>query len=194
MVAFAIAAVLISACAGATFDPTGPCTADGRASGAYPELERLVPTRFDDKSPTALDSGRSCSAAALGSLTSHGIGELHFAGGQWHLSDRSGVTMAVLSSPTGLEPAWAGEFYESSARVAKHTENVSAAAARIGDVDAFRVETLNDEASFQTVIVWGEGEVVDVVIVASDIREIGSRAAHDEIVARAVASFAGFSP
>lgn len=131
---------------------------------------------------------------ALGSLKSHGIGELHFAGGQWHLSDRSGVTMAVLSSPTGLEPAWAGEFYESSARVAKHTENVSAAAARIGDVDAFRVETLNDEASFQTVVVWGEGEVVDVVIVASDIREIGSRAAHDEIVARAVTSFAGFSP
>jgi hypothetical protein len=188
-----LVAFLASACAGARFDPSGPCATDGRAPGAYPELERLVPATFDTAAPTVLDSGRNCSAAALGSLASHQVGELRFAGGQWHLGDRSGVTMAVLSSPTGLEAGWVGEFYETSARLANHTENVSAGTTRIGGVDAFRVETLNDQTSFQTVVTWAGAAAIDVVIVASDVNEVGSRAAHDAIVARAVADFAGFS-
>jgi hypothetical protein len=192
--ALVVVAFLASACAGARFDPSGPCTADGRAPGAYPELERLIPAAFDTAAPTVLDSGRNCSATALGSLASHQVGELRFAGGQWHLGDRSGVTMAVLSSPTGLDAGWVGEFYETSARLAKHTENVSAGTTRIGGVDAFRVETLNDQTSFQTVIVWAGTSAIDVVIVASDVNEVGSRAAHDAIVARAVADFAGFLP
>jgi hypothetical protein len=187
-------ALVASACSAEKFDPSRPCTADGRAAGAYPELERLVPTRFDESSPAVLDSGRNCAATTLGSLASHRVGELRFAGGQWHLGDRSGVTMAVLSSPTGLDAGWVGEFYESSARLARHTENVSATQTRIGDIDAFRIETLNDQTSFQTVLVWPGKSVVDVVIVASDVHEVGSRAAHDAIVSRAVAAFAGFSP
>jgi len=194
VVAVVFVALVASACAGARFDPSGPCTVDGRAPGAYPELERLIPDRFDTAAPTVLDSGRNCSASALGSLTSHEIGELRFAGGQWHLGDRSGVTMAVLSSPTGLDAGWVGEFYESSARLAKHTENVSAGSARIGGVEVFRVETLNDQTSFQTVVVWAGKAAIDVVIVASDVNEVGSRAAHDQIVDRAVAAFAGFAP
>jgi hypothetical protein len=102
--------------------------------------------------------------------------------------------MAVLSSPTSLEAGWVNEFYESSARVAKHTENVSAAAARLDGLDTYRIETLNDQTSFQTVVVWPVGSVVHVVIVASDVHEVGSRAAHDAIVERAVAAFAAFSP
>jgi hypothetical protein len=189
----AIVALIATGCSGARFDPTGPCTVDGRAAGAYPELERQIPSTFDEVAPTALDSGRSCSPTALGSLASHHVGELRFAGAQWHLGDRSGVTMAALSSPTGLDAEWVGEFYESSARVARHTENVSAGQTRVGGVDAFRIETLNDETSFQTVVVWPGKEVVDVVLVASDVHEIGSRAAHDEIVDRAVAALARFS-
>jgi hypothetical protein len=190
----AFVALIVSACAGAKFDPSGPCTVDGRAAGAYPELERLVPNQFDAAAPTVLDSGRNCTATALGSLASHQVGELRFAGGQWHLGDRSGVTMAVLSSPTGLDAGWVGEFYESSARIARHTENVSAGPARIGNVDAYRIETLNDQTSFQTVVVWAGKAAIDVVIVASDVHEVGSRAAHDQIVGRAVADFAGFAP
>ena len=102
--------------------------------------------------------------------------------------------MAVFRSPSGLDASWLGEFYESSARVARHTENVSAAQATIGGVDAFRVETLNDETSFQTVVVWAGEDAVDVVIVASDVHEVGSRAAHDARVERAVAALAGFAP
>ncbi len=189
-----LASLLASACTGARFDPSGPCTADGRAPGAYPELERLIPATFDAAAPTVLDSGRNCSTTALGSLASHQVGELRFAGGQWHLGERSGVTMAVLSSPSGLDAGWVGEFYETSARLAKHTENVSAGTTRIGGVDAFRVETLNDQTSFQTVVVWAGTAAIDVVIVASDVNEVGSRAAHDAIVGRAVADFAGFAP
>jgi hypothetical protein len=190
----ALVAFAATACTAARFDPSGPCTTDGHAAGAYPALERLVPTQFDKTAPTVLDSGRSCTPTALGSLVSHNIAELHFAGGQWHLGDRSGVTMAVLSSPTALDAAWVDEFYESSARVANHTENVSATQTRIGTVDAFRVETLNNETSFQTVVVWPGKDAVDVVIVASDVNEVGSRAAHDAIVERAVATLAGFAP
>jgi hypothetical protein len=191
--AFAVVlfALVAAACGGAKFDPGGPCTVDGRAPGAYPELEGLIPARFEASPPTVLDSGRNCTPTALGSLAAHGVGEVRFAGGQWHLGERSGVTMAVFSSPTTLDPAWLGEFYESSARVARHTENVSAAQATIAGVDAFRVETLNDETSFQTVIVWPGKNAVDVVIVASDVHEIGSRAAHDQRVDRAVEALAG---
>jgi hypothetical protein len=189
-----VALFITSACAAAKFDPTGPCTTDGRAAGAYPELERLIPARLDDAPPTVVDSGRNCIPTTLGSLASHGVRELRFAGGQWHHGDRSGVTMAVFSSPTPLDATWVGEFYESSARVAKHTENVSAAQARIGGVDAFRVETLNDQTSFQTVVVWPGKNAVDIVIVASDVNEVGSRAAHDALVERAVTTFAAVTP
>jgi hypothetical protein len=194
LLAIVLFTLVASACGSATFDPSGPCTADGRAPGAYPDMERLIPPRFEESAPTVLDSGRNCTPTALGSLASHGVGEVRFAGGQWHLGDRSGVTMAVFGSPNGLDAAWLGEFYESSARVAKHTENVSAAQAEIGGVNAFRVETLNDQTSFQTVVVWAGKDAVDVVIVASDVNEIGSRAAHDQRVERAVATLAGFSP
>jgi hypothetical protein len=187
-------ALALAGCSGTKLDPSGPCTSDGRAAGAYPALERLVPPTFDGAPPAVLDSGRSCSTTALGSLVAHHVHELQFGGGQWHLGDRSGVTMAVLRSPTRLEAAWAGEFYESSARVARHTENVSAGNVRVGGVDAFRVETLNDETSFQTVVVWKGTDAVDVVIVASDVHEVGSRTAHDDIVERAVAAFTGFTP
>ena len=186
--------LLASACAGARFDPSGPCTTDGRAPGAYPDLERLVPAQFDGAAATVLDSGRNCSATSLGSLASHGVAEVRFAGGQWHRGDRSGVTMAVLTSVPSLDAAWVGEFYESSARVARHTENVLAGPARIGTVDTYRIETLNDQTSFQTVVVWAGPAAIDVVIVASDVNEIGSRAAHDKVVAQAVADFAAFSP
>src|SRR5829696_7976741 len=54
---------LLNACSGGpppSFDPTGDCTTDGRAPGAYPELEALVPTRYQGVPPGTLDSGRNC--------------------------------------------------------------------------------------------------------------------------------------
>jgi len=39
-------------------------------------------------------------------------------------------------NPNPAVAAWVGEFYESSARLAKHTENVSAGSARVGGVES----------------------------------------------------------
>ena len=72
--------VLLAAC-GATFDPTGPCTADGSAPGAYPELEAAIPKTFRGAAPADLDSGRACTPDGLGTLAAHGVKEIRFAGG-----------------------------------------------------------------------------------------------------------------
>ena len=42
---------LVAGCSGAGFDPSGPCTTDGRAAGAYPALEALVPATFRGRPP-----------------------------------------------------------------------------------------------------------------------------------------------
>ena len=53
-------ALLLGACAApaASFDPTGACTGDGSAAGAYPDLEALIPTQYHGAAPERLDSGR----------------------------------------------------------------------------------------------------------------------------------------
>src|SRR5688572_21950395 len=49
--------LVMGACAAPEpFDPTGPCSADGAAPGAYPELEALIPTMYEGRAPETLDS------------------------------------------------------------------------------------------------------------------------------------------
>ncbi|MEO7229667.1 MAG: hypothetical protein ABIZ30_03630, partial [Candidatus Limnocylindrales bacterium] len=50
----------------------------------------------------------------------------------------------------------------------------------------YRLDTLN-KLSLQTVIVWGDGSDVRVVLVATSVDPSASRAAHEDLVARAVA-------
>ena len=60
-----LVAILFAACSNATagsFDPTGPCTGDGREPGAYPELEARIPTSYYGKPPEKLDSGQELHA------------------------------------------------------------------------------------------------------------------------------------
>ena len=41
--------LIVAGCSGnaaASFDPNGPCTTDGSAAGAYPDLEARVPTEL----------------------------------------------------------------------------------------------------------------------------------------------------
>lgn len=184
------AALLVSACgaAGPSFDPTGPCTVDGRAEGAYPDLEAAIPAAFRGEPPTRLDSGRSCSTANLGTLAGHGVTELRFAGGLWELGSRSGVTIARFTAP-GLDADWMAEFYEAGARAAPKTEEIETTRFRIGGCDARRLDTLNDE-SFQSIVVWPAGDpgVVWAVLVGDDIREVQTREAHDAVVADAIAA------
>ena len=188
-----LVAVVVTACGGSTFDPTGPCTADGTAPGAYPELEAVVPKVFAGAPPRQVDSGRTCTNDALGTLTEHRIKELRFAGATWGTGTDSGLTLAtfVVADGPPLDPAWLAEFYESGARSGKNVQKVDVSDVPIGgDIAGRRIDVLNGE-SFQTVVVWPRDGRVAVVIVADFIREIQTREAHDKIVAAALAAYQG---
>jgi hypothetical protein len=200
-----LASLLLAACGafGATFSPSGPCVTDGRASGAYPDLEAKVPQAVNGRPATSIDSGRNCSADALGSLTSHDVHEVRFAGATWDESNGNGVSIAVLALPDQALPiSWVEEFYQLGAENGKHTDNVETARPSYpGAGPVFRLDTLND-LSFQTVVVWPDGPLARVVIVATQVDPSASRSVHDARVAEAVgaavlaqqAGHAGSSP
>lgn len=195
----AISAVLVLAvaaagCGGATatFDPAGPCVVDGRAAGAYPALEARLPATLGGATlagaaPTSVDSGRHCSDSALGSLISHDLDEVRFAGATWDLGGGAAVSSVVFALPVGdLPAAWIAEFYEVGARTAKRTENIETSRPVIPGVgDTRRLDTLND-LSFQTVVTWQDGNIVRVVLVASAVNPNASREAHDALVGTAI--------
>lgn len=187
-----VLALVASACApAASFDPTGECSGDGQAVGAYPEIEALVPAAFRDRPADRLDSGRSCTEQNLGTLAEQGVEELRFAGGLWELSDQGGITLAVFTAE-GLRAEWMGEFYETGARAGRKTEDVQVRRFEIGGREAVRIDTLNDE-SFQSIVVWDgpQSGVVRAVLVGNEIREIETRAAHDAIVEAGISAFSG---
>jgi hypothetical protein len=193
----ALLLVGLGACTGAapSFDPAGPCVVDGRpvdgrAAGAYPELEALVPARFDGRGPDRLDSGRNCSERNMGTMLARGIRELRFAGGLWEVGQRSGVSLAVFQAD-GLTAPIMFEFYETGARTAPKTDAIETADVSVGGIAGRRLDTLNDE-SYQTVVVWaGTDGLVRVVLVGSDVRETQTRAVHDARIEAALAAFSG---
>jgi hypothetical protein len=179
-----LVAGLAAGCSGG-FEPSGPCTADGRAAGAYPALEALVPATFRGRAPDRLDSGRNCSPEALATLVAHGITEVRFAGGVWDLGSSSGVTLAVFEA-TKLDAASLAEFFEAGARTAKNTESVDARSVTLPDGSSGRrIDALNGE-SYQSVIVWPDGARVRVALIASFIRAIETKEAHEAVVTEAL--------
>jgi hypothetical protein len=190
-----VVAVSLAACAGAaTFAPDGPCAVDGRAKGAYPDLEKLLPLSLDGAAPNTLDSGRTCSDPALGTLVSHGVHEMRSAGATWDEGGGKATTIAVLSLPGREMPvAWAEEFYEVGARTAKKTEQITTSRPTIAGRTVFRLDTLND-LSFQTVAVWHDGIVARVALVATPVNLSASRAMHDARVEAAIGAAASAPP
>jgi len=170
--------------------PLGPCGDDAKSLGGYPELERLVPTALEGRSPDIVDSGRSCSDAALGTLTSHDVHELRFAGATWNHGASDATVIAVLATPSDqpfLQEAWVEEFYTAGAVAGKKTDNVTTTRPTMAPVgQVFKLETLND-LSLQTVVVWDDRGLIHVVIVVSNVDPSASRAEHDRRVAAAVA-------
>jgi hypothetical protein len=194
VVALAVAG-LLAGCAGgrapASFDPSGPCTTDGQRPGAYPELEALIPSTFESVAPAHLDSGRNCTERNLGTLASHGIREVRFAGGLWETGDRSGFTLAVLVAPN-LTAERMADFYEAGARAGRKTEDVKRSTFDIDGRKGWMISTLNDE-SYQTIVVWDAAErgTVRAVLVGSDVRETDGMSSHNALVQRAIAAFSG---
>ncbi|MBI3745835.1 MAG: hypothetical protein HY264_04810 [Chloroflexi bacterium] len=186
-----VLATALAACgsSSASFNPSGTCGADGKAPGAYPNLERRLPTRFEGTSPTSIDSGRHCSESALGSLITHGAAGIEFAGATWDLGSGAGVSSALFSLPDRQLPvAWIAEFYEIGARTAKRTGNITTSRPTFdGAGPAYRLDTLND-LSLQSVVTWQDGDLVRVVLVATKVDPGATRAAHDDLVSKAVAA------
>lgn len=184
-------AAILAGCGGQPFDPTGPCTTDGSATGAYPELEAVVPTALRGAPSNALDSGRACTPAGLGTLATHGVDELRFAGATWEAGSDSGVSLAVFTDPTGppLEPGWVAEFYETGARTAKKVESVTAADYAVTDtISGRRIDVLNGE-SYQTIVVWERNGQIAVALIANSIRRVETKDAHELDVRAAVDAF-----
>jgi len=164
--------------------------ADGRAPGTYPELEHGLPTSLGGRAPDLLDSGRSCTAAALSTYASHGISEVRYAGATWTEGAQNGTVIAVFVAGPGqppLDQTWVQEFYETGARASTKTENIEITMPQLGQGGRYwRLETLND-LSLQTVAVWGgDPGVVHVVIVATQVQPGASRSGHNDRVDRAI--------
>lgn len=183
----------VAACgqAGATFSTDGPCLADGRAPGTYPMLEARVPHSLGGEAATKVDSGRNCSETALGALATHGVTDLRFAGATWARGNDAGTSIAVLGLPGGTLPvAWAEEFYGFGAVTGKKTDNIQTSRPSFDTVgETFRIDALND-LSLQSVLLWQDGPLVRVVIVATAVDPGASMAAHDAEIAAAVAAAA----
>jgi len=162
--------MLVAACGTgpvyATFDPASPCTQDGRYPGAYPALEARLPKLLLGRAPDAVDSGRNCTVAELGTLAGHGIREVRFAGASWFLSGNAGVTLALFTGE-GLTAEWLGEWYESTARAARNTRQIDPTRPTIAGAQAYRLDTINGESN-QTIVDWtpAGGDAVYVVVAA----------------------------
>ncbi len=159
-------AVFLGGCSGtgASFDPSGPCTTDGRAPGAYPEIEALVPGVYRDEAPATLDSGRNCSAANLGPLASAGIAEVRFAGATWSFGADRAVVLAIFQG-TGLTADALARFYLDGAQAAARTKVLSATEEIVAGRPGSRLDTQSGER-LQTVVVWpsARSDTINVVI------------------------------
>lgn len=160
-------ALLAAACAAppiASFDPSGPCTQNASAPGAYPELEAMVPTTYEQAPPKTLDSGRNCTDLALGSLRRAGFDEVRFAGGTWGFGGIRAAALVVFTAP-GLTADRVAEFYAEGARAANRTRVTGETTPTIAGRAVHRLDTVTGPRQ-QTVVVWPAAttDVVNVVI------------------------------
>jgi len=168
IVALAAVLALLAGCTGATtasFDPTGPCSGDGSAPGAYPELEALVPASFEARAPDRLDSGRNRTAENLGTLADHGIEELRFAGGTWEFGSDIAAVLAVFAAD-GLTVDAMADWWEATARDSPRTQIVRATEVDMYGRGVRRLDTKTGER-LQSVLVWEGAQPGQVNVVLS---------------------------
>jgi hypothetical protein len=164
LVVVALGPAACAATPAASFDATAPCTQDATVPGAYPELEAMVPTTFEDAPPHTLDSGRNCTPEGLGALRAAGIEEVHFAGGTWSFGGIRAAALAVFSAP-GLTADDMADFYGRSATEANRTRITAVSTPTLAGRPGHRIDSVTGSRQ-QTVMVWpaAEPDVVNVVI------------------------------
>lgn len=167
LAALALLATILAACGGgppASFDVAAGCPSEGRAAGAYPELEKRVPTSYEGRGPDTLDSGRHCDPASLGTLAQAGFDEVRFAGGTWDLGGYRAAALVVFEAP-GLTADGVADFYGSSALGANRTTVTGESTPEIAGRPGHRLDTMTGDR-VQTVVVWPSADpgLVNVVI------------------------------
>jgi hypothetical protein len=180
-------ATVVAACGSAipvvSFDPTSPCMTDGRQPGAYPDLEGILPSAYDGRAPDSVDSGRSCTPTALGSLLARGVEELRFAGSTWGLGGTTGLTVAAFEAE-GLDPAAMIEFYAAGAKANRKTEKMQVSDTTAGGRPAARLDVLQSDGAYQTVVAWPSRDAGRVmVLLAADLGDTKVAAALEEFAA-----------
>jgi hypothetical protein len=181
-----LAVALVAGCGGgsapASFDVAAGCPAEGRAAGAYPELEARIPKTYEGRGPDSLDSGRHCDPASLGSLAAAGFDEVRFAGGTWDLGGYRAAALVVFEAP-GLTAQQVAEFYGASAQSANRTQVTAGSTPAIAGRSGYRLDTETGDR-LQTVVTWpSEDEDVVNVVITNDLP--------DPKIAAAVEAFGG---
>jgi len=179
-----VLAVVLAACGSAipvvSFDPSTPCTTDGRQPGAYPELEALLPAEYQGQAPDNVDSGRSCTPAALGSLADAGIDGVRFAGATWHLGGATALTVAVFEAD-GLTPTAMIDFYRLGGSGNSKLEKIAISKATVGGRTGSRLDVLQSDGTAQTIVAWPSADAGRVfVLLASDLGDANVLRALDD--------------
>lgn len=175
-------AILLIACTGggtaASFDVAAGCPTEGRAPGAYPELEARIPKTYEGRGPDQLDSGRHCDRGSLGSLAAAGFDEVRFAGGTWDLGGYRAAALVVFEAP-GLTAERVAEFYATGARAANRTRVTGESTPDIAGRRGYRLDSTTGDRT-QTVVTWPSADegVVNVVL-SNDLPDPKIQAAID---------------
>ena len=121
-------------------------------SGAYPELEALVPVDLAGATPSTHDSGRLCSRASLGALADAGVTEMHFGGGTWDRGGGKGISLVTFEA-SGLTAKALFDSYVAGARANSQNHDIRTSEPTIAGVSGYRMDLLSGE-SFETLVVW----------------------------------------
>ena len=169
-----LSALAVAGCSGSkipvsTFDPSTPCTTDGRQPGAYPDLEAALPKTYEGKAPVSVDSGRNCTTGALGTLADDGIAGVRFAGATWDLGGTTALTVALFEAD-GLNASAMIGFYRDGATQNSKTEKLASSELTVGGAAAYRLDVLQSDGTGQTVVAWPAAEPGRVhVLLAADL-------------------------
>ena len=151
LTALLAALLLVAACARNTEPSAAAACPDAQGAGLDSELEALLPDELDGVAPESVESGRFCSAEALGSLIPAGVSELRFAGATWP-DDARGVSLVLYRAPN-LDLDRMADAFANGAGVARRISNVTAVETTFAGRRAIRVNAVARDRSLN-VLLW----------------------------------------